>query len=150
MSSDCEPKFKNLNICVSAISFMASLTMTIFCFRNLRSNNACILLILGIACSDFIYSVVNMMSLVDQQSWAICCIEAITRLWSFNFSIFFVIGLSILCYRSITGRSPSQVKYFRNAILFGTIICLVLTLKLKWLSEYVCEEDRLVLLDFCQ
>jgi len=71
------------------------------------------------------------------QHMMICPIEGITRFWSFNFSIFFVVGLSILCCRSIRGHDPKQAKYALFVILFGTIICLILSLPLIWLSDYV-------------
>ena len=140
MNSECQSNFKGLNMYASMTSLIASLAMTLLCFLNLGSNHPCILLILGIACSDFIYSLSNILSFMNLDK-AICSIEAIIREWSFNFSLLFVVALSILCYRSSQGQGPSQAKYFRNVITFGFFICLAFSLQTILFPEYITVVD---------
>jgi len=136
MSLVCEPYLKILNICFISVSLVASFTMTVLCLRKLKSNRKFIQLILGIACSDLVYSISNILSSVNQVE-LICYGEAIIREWSFNFSLLFVIAIAILCWRSSLSEVPDQSKYAKRVLFIGSAVYFMLTCPIFLLEDYV-------------
>jgi len=142
MSLNCESYLPALNGYITVLSFVSSFTMTILCCQNLNFGQGAILLTLGIACSDLVYSLSNILSFINGFSeGALCYIEAILREWSFNFSLFFVVAMAIFFWRSTIGEDPDQRVYVKKVVKFGTILCLALTLQIIWFGQYVTVEN---------
>jgi len=142
MNQDCNPDYlQTLNAVLSGISLIASLIMTILCIRKLKSGRKFIQLVLGIACSDLVYAFSNLLSFVNQNQ-VVCYVEAITREWSFNFSLLFVVAIAVLCWRSSLDENPKQVEYIKTVLIIGTVTYVVLTCPLLWMKDYVIVTDN--------
>jgi len=117
--------------------------MAIMSFKSLRTSNICIDFIFGIAISDFIYSLCNVITWFDSEQAekdAKCYAEAVIREWSLYFSLFFAIGIAVLC-KKCSSLQPfdrkDQIALLIKVILIGSGICLVFTIIPFFLKKYV-------------
>jgi len=106
-----------LNIVVTSLSLLSSFTMSLFCFKSPVRHTVCLKLILGIALADFFYSISNVFSFFDNSTEAICVIESILRLCSYQFSLIFATSIAILCYKASTPHFIFDQRGFFKAII---------------------------------
>jgi len=143
MVFSCATFLKPLNIAVTSLSLIGSLWMGIMSFKSRKSSNICIDFIFGIAISDFIYSLCNVITLFESEQSekdTKCYAEAVIREWSLYFSLFFAIGIAVLC-KKCSSLQPfdkkDQVALLKRVILIGSGICLLFTILPFFLKKYV-------------
>ena len=90
-----------LNLVATIPSLMATLWMIYFCSKSLSANIS-MKLIFPLAISDFIYSIVNLMAVLQSTAGSsLCDTEAIFRNFSSNFSISLATSIALLHYHII-------------------------------------------------
>jgi len=85
-------------------------------------------LILAIGCSDFFYSIANVMSIFKSDVMDLrCYAEGFIRVWSLELNLFFPSCIAILCYRATDlGRGFNQDKFAKRCIPIGIIAALLM------------------------
>jgi len=119
----------NINLFASSLSLCGSLCMTYFACRMPSPKTVSLKFIIGIALADIAYSIVNLMSSFERESMnGLCYAESVLRIWAKESSLFFAACLAILCYKtSRYSRKFNQDRFFKGALVFGAVICTLLT-----------------------
>jgi len=138
---NCRPYPTALNLGVNILSFICSLGMTIGCLHNWDSGQKFIQLVLGIAISDLIFSLSNLLFLMRGYFDSLCFTEAILKICSWNFSLLFAVAIAIFCARSFRRPYLRQSTYVKGVILIGSLMSLAMILPIIFLQQYVMVKD---------
>jgi len=103
--------------------------MTYHCF-NTKNKTIALKLIFAVALSDFFYSISNILTAFEnEENNTICQVDAFLRQVSVCASIFWVTCTAIICYKSSTSwRLFNQNRFFKQALVIGTFLCIFPTL----------------------
>lgn len=117
-----------INYIAASLSLIGSLLMIYFCCKSTRTVST--KLILSIAISDLLYSLVNMMSgFEDQVINTFCRAEGFLRQFFFDSSLLWATSTAIFCYKQLKGgRSFNADQFFIICVIVNTIIGLVIAL----------------------
>ena len=119
-----------LNLVATVPSLIATLWMIYFCFKGLSANIS-MKLIFPLAISDFVYSTVNLMPLLQSTpDSSLCDIEGVFRNLSSNFSICLAPSIALLHYHIIK-MDPgfNKTKFLTFCIVGGALASLSLALR---------------------
>ena len=115
-----------VNIVTTILSILGSIWTTYFCLKLRSSQNYSMKLILAITIADFVYSIINFVSIFEDNTWeTVCIIQSILREWSLQLTLFFSTCLALLCYKCAKyGSRYDQASFFKKCIIVGFFIYL--------------------------
>ena len=111
-----------LNLIATIPSLVATVWMIYFCFRGLSANIS-MKLLFPLAISDFIYSIVNLMAVLQSTAGSLLCdTEAILRNISSEFSICIAASIAMLHYHIIRMDSGFNKTKFVTLCIVGGVV----------------------------
>jgi len=136
-----------INIFTTILSILGSIWTTYFCLKLRSSQNYSMKLILAITIADFVYSIINFISIFENNTWdKACAVQSLLREWSLQMTLFFSTCLALLCYKCAKyGSRYDQALFFRKCVIIGIFIYLwlngvfYLTDELTWTRESYCH-----------
>jgi len=116
----------DVNYVVSVLSFFGSIWMIYFCLKNPAPRSTSLNILLAIACSDFVYSICNIMSEYESAEVdGFCKFEAFIRHASFVSGIYWTSCTAILCYKTSTyANAFHQSAFFKKALALNIFLIL--------------------------
>ena len=124
-----------LNLIATVPSILGSFIMFCFCLRSI-SQNTSVKLILALAISDFFYSANNLMTVLKSPEDSVACkIEAFSKGFFLQLTIWIATSISILHYKLLA----ADPNFRRNRFVFISIasgVIISLTLALRYLYHF--------------
>jgi len=121
----------SINALATLLSLAGSLWMTYFCMKT-SSRTLSPKLILGIAVSDLLYSIANVMSIFEDKDGEVvddmCRIEAVIRFYSLKLTLFFSMLITILCYVALRKGNINSKSFIKKSVVGGVLFFGALTL----------------------
>ena len=126
---DGQTAWSTVDIVATTLSIAGSLFMSYFCLLLLRySPSVHVKIVLSIAISDFLFSVANAMSNFEKGEGVgpLCKSEAIIRQIGFFMTIYFTVVAAVFASKVSTLQTEqSKNKFFKSAVCYGFLICVV-------------------------
>ena len=112
------------NLAVTVLSLCGSLWTCYFCIKAGPGKNTSLKYIVSITCADLLYTLTNLMSAFEDESWEkLCFTESVLREFSLQLTLFFSSCLAILCYKVTKyGAKFDQQKFFKGSLILAAVV----------------------------